>query len=679
MQNFKLSFFLSLILIVSACGGENPLDPDTDTDDSDSGTSNQSPTAEATANSNTVDAGDQITLDASGSTDPDGDDLTFEWSLSTPDGSSASLSDSQAEQPTFTTDMAGDYVASLSVNDGNGETDEDQVTVTAESGVVKISNDISTDETWTSDNIYQVTAAIEVNSSATLTIEAGTTVEFSANAGIRVYSDNAALVANGTETDSVRFTGVEKSVGFWRGLAIDSNNPGNKLTYTVVEYGGYENWGYISHAANVSVRNDSRLELTHSTLRHGKSFGLYVEPGSTLPNFANNTFTQNETAAGIPTTLMGAPDGASSYTGNTNDYVVVEEQDVAEDMTISALDVPYQIENTPYIESDAQVTVNAGVTMEFKANSGIRVYSDDAALIVEGTQNNHVLFTGTEKSVGFWRGLAIDSSHPNNKIDHAIVEYGGFESWGYIEGAGNVSVRNGSRLQLSNSTLRHSKSFGLYVEGGSDLPNFSSNLFTSNDVAAAIPTTLMGAPDAGSDYMGNTNDYVLVEEQDVAEDMTISALNVPYRVENTPNIEGDAQVTVKAGVTMEFKANTGIRVYSDNAALIAEGESGNPILFTGVDQSPGFWRGLAIDSSHPNNKLDNVIVEYGGYEAWAYINEAANVSIRDGSQLTITNSIIRNSGAYGGWADDGTGAVSYSGNSYSNNPSGDNNYGDPGN
>jgi RHS repeat-associated protein len=91
---------------------------------------NTAPVADAGPDQ-TVTVGETVALDGSGSFDPDGDALTFSWSLSVPAGSSASLSDSTAVNPNFLADVTGAYAATLTVNDGALDSDPDVVTIIA--------------------------------------------------------------------------------------------------------------------------------------------------------------------------------------------------------------------------------------------------------------------------------------------------------------------------------------------------------------------------------------------------------------------------------------------------------------------------------------------------------------------------------------------------------------------
>ena len=95
-------------------------------------TENRDPVANA-GDDATVTIGDLVTLDGSGSHDPDGDDLTYAWSFTTrPDSSGASFDSATRVDPSFTPDMPGTYVVQLAITDRWGGTNSDTVDITAE-------------------------------------------------------------------------------------------------------------------------------------------------------------------------------------------------------------------------------------------------------------------------------------------------------------------------------------------------------------------------------------------------------------------------------------------------------------------------------------------------------------------------------------------------------------------
>jgi hypothetical protein len=91
---------------------------------------NRPPSADAGPNQE-VETGTLVTLNGSGSSDPDGDMITYGWTLETPAGSSAQLSDATDDTPRFTPDVDGEYVATLVVNDGQLGSDPAGVRVLA--------------------------------------------------------------------------------------------------------------------------------------------------------------------------------------------------------------------------------------------------------------------------------------------------------------------------------------------------------------------------------------------------------------------------------------------------------------------------------------------------------------------------------------------------------------------
>jgi hypothetical protein len=117
---------LGMVIILAACDNDNT-----------------APVADAGPDQTTnVLVGDVVILDGSGSSDADGDTLSYLWSfVSVPPGSAAVLTDSTSDMPSFTADVAGTYVAQLVVNDGgrrNSAPDEVTIIVVAPAPTVII-------------------------------------------------------------------------------------------------------------------------------------------------------------------------------------------------------------------------------------------------------------------------------------------------------------------------------------------------------------------------------------------------------------------------------------------------------------------------------------------------------------------------------------------------------------
>jgi hypothetical protein len=97
-------------------------------------TSNTAPVANAGADQS-VTVGSTVTLSGGGSTDVDGNPLSYDWSFVTvPAGSTATFSNPTAATPTFVAERAGQYVVQLIVNDGTINSVPDNVIITASAG-----------------------------------------------------------------------------------------------------------------------------------------------------------------------------------------------------------------------------------------------------------------------------------------------------------------------------------------------------------------------------------------------------------------------------------------------------------------------------------------------------------------------------------------------------------------
>jgi len=129
---------------------------------------NQPPVADA-GEDYTGSEGTAIDLDGTGSSDPDGDTLTYKWTVDNTGidgGGSCSFDDDTSATPKLTCNDNGTAVVTLTVDDGNGATDDDDANVTVSNVAPVLSaltldgntgtacigdNNVTLDFSWTDD------------------------------------------------------------------------------------------------------------------------------------------------------------------------------------------------------------------------------------------------------------------------------------------------------------------------------------------------------------------------------------------------------------------------------------------------------------------------------------------------------------------------------------------------
>lgn len=646
---------LASVFFISSC--EDPLgllDEDEENGDNGNGEEEVEINAVVQIDPQEPMVGDEVLLDGTESEVSGSDSPDYTWELQAPADSDAQIDDPSAEATFFEPDVGGDYEVTLTI-EANGESDSDAEAFHVEDRQEEeLSSDITESRTLESDVRYVVTGELDIDNGAFLTIEAGTQIEFESGAGLRVHDNSSALIAEGTADEPIRMYGSQQVAGHWTGLNFNSNNPENLLEHVVIEHAGGDNF-FRAGTSNVSTREGGEVTIQHSLIRESGAVGLHVDSNGDLSGFQSNTFEDNESEpVVIPTRLMGTLDGESSYSGNGADYIAVYSQDVESDMNVVALDVPYRLDGEPDIEGETGVTIEEGVTMEFRSDAGLRVHDNNAYLAIEGSEDNPVTITGTLENPGHWMGINFNSTHPNNEINHAVIEHGGSDNF-YRSRTATVSTRESAQLSITNTQINNGGRHGLGISSATDVNIFESNSFEGNQGSPVVTyTNQMGVLDSDSDYTGNEDEFVEIRSEDVTSDMNVASLNVPYRLSGEPDIDSDAGVTIEAGAELEFTSDSGIRVHSNDAYISVEGTEDAPVVFTGSVEDEGWWKGVNINSGHPNNRFDHAIVEYGGSDDDWFRAQPANISLRsDGNQFEMTNSTIRFSGEYGFHAESG--------------------------
>ncbi|MEM9599649.1 MAG: PKD domain-containing protein [Pseudomonadota bacterium] len=138
---------------------------------------NLAPTASAGADQGPIDSGQTVTLDGTGSSDPDGDPLTYQWTQIS--GTTVSLSDPAAASPNFVAPLVNgteNLVFQLVVNDGQVNSVPDQVTIAIQAiGTITIvQRVVGADRTiaYTSDVAALNTSVTTINGEARLNASA---------------------------------------------------------------------------------------------------------------------------------------------------------------------------------------------------------------------------------------------------------------------------------------------------------------------------------------------------------------------------------------------------------------------------------------------------------------------------------------------------------------------------
>ncbi len=584
----------------------------------------------------------------------------------------------------------------------NGETAVGpSFTVITANAILCEQNVIEADTTWEDlvpgDEIdYVIQCEVSVKGNALLTIAPGVVIAFEGeNSGI-FTSEGGGLKAIGTSTDAIRFLGTSDNKGVWKGVYFGSTHPENRLENVIVMNAGRTASGQSGEkgAVQLSRNEDSSAAIVNCTITNNDGYGLFISDESDLEEFSGNILSDNEEA---PVALffnqIGALDPLSDYLGNAKNYIEVRENEIENDIVNMPLsNVPYRfVESKKYNIKNA-LNITAGNTLEFTNGAGFRLgeQSSDCAdtsgsLNATGTLDSPITFKGVTPGKGTWLGIGFNSSSPNNKLIYCIVSGGGSdEIYNASDFAANVTLQCDSRATIQNSTITDSGGFGIYMlDDDAELEDFEENKIVDNELAPLwMHLPQVDQLDGATSYAeGNGRPYIQVEGNAVTEaDLNIKKLEVPYRIETEESGREtyvEKAITIEAGAILEFETGAGLVLGSPGVdcipttgSLNAQGTTEEPIVFRGAVEGQGTWLGIGINSSTSTNLFTHCEISGGGSKQMYNAGGQGNLVIHCSGNLTIENSTIKDSGGWGIDFVQGGNSLSESGNTFSNNASG---------
>lgn len=345
---------------------------------------NNAPVANAGADQ-TVSVGDRVQLDGSGSSDADGDSLTYSWSItSMPDGSEAQLGRTDLASPRFTADVAGTYTVQLIVNDGTTDSEADSVTIVAEAVFVNTAPvaEAGADQTATVGDTVTFDGSGSTDSD-------GDSLSYSWSISSSPSSSSASL----SNSSSVSPTLVPDVAGDYTiSLVVndgteDSSADSMTLSVEAANSAPVANAGSdqtVTTGATVSLSGSGSSDADGDTLTY--SWSLTTQPSGSSATLNNSTsvsasFTPDVTGTYVAT--LSVSDGAAtdSDTVSITAQAAVTETD-AETRLQSTFDA-----NRFAASADATVAARPYVSVDFVDHD--RDGTNDAALL----QSNGVPYT----------------------------------------------------------------------------------------------------------------------------------------------------------------------------------------------------------------------------------------------------------------------------------------------
>jgi hypothetical protein len=260
------------------------------------------------------------------------------------------------------------------------------------------------------------------------------------------------------------------------------------------------------------------------------------------------------------------------------------------------------------LQSDAELTIAPGTRIVV----GPDVYVDfgnvagDPTVFANGTQEEPIVFCGTEQSPGFWRGLRIGGGVTTNSEFHSLKVFDAGSTTPAVDIAAAVLIDHLEVRGSSNIGVR-AAAFGA---GSTALSVYdSASAATLTEPAAVTHFPL------GGEFVGNTENLVRLTFTRVEEPTTYQDLGIPYLQVSNTEVMAQATVVFEAGVDYHFAADVDFTVgaFANVATWEVNGTEDAPVVFRGASPTPGYWGGIVVGANVTSaSNVEYLDVRYGG-------------------------------------------------------------------
>ncbi len=495
---------------------------------------------------------------------------------------------------------------------------------------------------------------VDVEPGVTLTVQAGTVVQFNNGTSLTV---DGTLLAQGTVSHTIFFTSVNDNSttgggntatpGNWGNITFESDSSGSILTDTEVAYGG-------SFGGPMVEDIGGSLTLSSSAINDSDGAGVRLQQSTAV--LTADTFAQNRGAA-VSMDLDSIPaitgEAASSFTANSVNGLLVDGGSLAESLSWNNPDIVYALGGNLAVPKGMTLSIGAGQIIK----SGGPSLSVDGTLDAQGTTALPVIFTSikddssggdtnddgtsTSPGPGNWGSVQLNADSTNNALNNVEILYAGFVG-------GPALYDDGAPLVFSGGAVSDSDGPGIrLVQSTAAL----TAITFANNVGAAVSMDLDSNPtisgESTSIITGNGNNGLVLDQGNLAENLTWNNPSIVYTLSAGIDVPNGMTLSIGPGQIIK----SGRPSLTVDGTLDAQGTAAAPVIFTSINDDssggdtnnnsstvgkPGDWVGLQLNSDSSNNVMNEVKLLYGG----AFSNQALYV---DGGPLSLSNSVVSDS------------------------------------
>ena len=468
---------------------------------------------------------------------------------------------------------------------------------------------------------YNLLGTVTVDAPAKLTIQPGVTVGFP-----YMYTSlvvNGVLNAQGTASDSIRFTGKYNSsnVNSDHGGIIALNKDSSIINYAVIDSMG-DSYYFTSAVALVS-----NSTVSNTTIKNTETSGIIISDN--IRPVISNTVVKNSSSGYDLYTWIGGVNSLSNFTGNVN----IKGGNIGISSVVPKYNtsgVYYNLLGTITVDALGKLTIQPGVTLGFPY-----MYT---SLVVNGLLNAQGTVSDSIRFTGKYNPANSNSTHGGNislNKDSSILNYVVIDSMGdtyYYTSALAINAYS----TVNNTVIKNTESSGIYI--GDNLKPAITNSVIKNSGSYDVYSWI-----GGLHKTNNLSAVVNIKSSSLADKSILPKLTGTasyYRLLGNTIINNGATLTVQPGVKLLFP-NFSVNM-TVNGILDAQGTAADSIKIYGTSATTyngSSTHGGAIYFNKDSSVLNYVAIDSMGDSY--YYNGA--LVIADDITTAITNSSFTHS------------------------------------